>query len=109
VPVSGFDPCSEPRQAFTARTTSKVLLADPCITVLLAALGLINIAAGITVSLVVYLRILYLPRANAHDVALLKSLIRAAGRLTTNDASKKQEDKSNNLSSRYFDEIATSD
>jgi len=57
-------------RAFTARSTSKALLAGLCIIVLLAAFGPTNIAIEITLSLVRYLRILYLAKAaNAYDVA----------------------------------------
>jgi hypothetical protein len=64
-------------RAFTARTTSKALLAGLCFTVLLAALGPINIATVITLSLVVYLGMLYLTNGfDPYDVALHKSLIR---------------------------------
>lgn len=65
-------------RAFTARTTSKVLLAGLCITVLLAAfLGPTDIAIGIALSLVAHLGILHLAQAyDACDVALLKNLIR---------------------------------
>ena len=59
-------------------------------------------AIGITLSLVVHLGMLHLAKAyDAYDVALLKSLSETTYRLRTDDASKKQENESNNLSNRH--------
>ena len=63
-------------RAFTARTTSKVLLAGLCITVLLAALDPTNIAIGITFHSSCISEYSTSQRRDAHDQALQKSLIR---------------------------------
>jgi hypothetical protein len=108
-PSRDLNPNRNLERAFTARTTSKVLLAGLCITVLLAALSPITIAFEITLSLVVYLGKLYFVTASdAYDVATQEPN-QTARRLRIDDASKKQENESNHFSSRHIYEIATPD